>query len=297
MRDVAERPNNPAQPGEQATQQPSAARRRPHVLLLALLFLLVLTALITAGVWYSQYDAPIERAAPGEWMADLQPEQIAQLVAPEGHPRWLDFPGVVNARDLGGYPTYDGKTTRWGVLFRSGRLRDLDEHGCDVFRSLNIQTVIDLRNRLIVDSTLHDGDPACVQAAADMELFRFIPPRKEGETPAEAIRALVRRNTNTIRNVLETLAEPNRYPLLYHCTQGRDRAGIISFLLLDMLGVDRRVIRAEYDLSGDVGKSSDYENINAIFADIDAAGGIHQYLHDMGVSYKVQRRVRENLLE
>ncbi|UCG33214.1 MAG: tyrosine-protein phosphatase [Phycisphaerales bacterium] len=294
---MGERPENAASLGEQATQESHTARRRPRVLRIALLILLIPIPLIAAGVWYSKYDPPIERTAPGEWMTDLRPEQIAQLVEPEGRPRWLDFPGVVNARDLGGYPTYDGKTTRWGVLFRSGRLRDLDEHGCEVFRSLNIHTVIDLRDRLIVDTTLHDGDPACVQAAANMELFRFIPPRKKGDTKAEAIRALVRRNTNTIKNVCETLADQGRFPLLYHCTQGRDRAGIISFVLLDMLGVDRRIIRAEYDLSGEVGKSCDYENINAIFADIDAAGGIHQYLYDMGVPFKVQRRIRENLLE
>jgi len=259
--------------------------------------LVLLGVLIGGRIWYAGYDPVLQRQAAGEWMAAVEPEQVGRLLEPQDHTRWLDFPGVINARDLGGYPTYDGRITRWGRLFRSGRLRDLDQHGCEVFRSLGIHTVIDLRNRMVVDSPLKDGDPPCVQAAANMILFRFIPPRDKPKAKAGALRALVRRNHNTIRNVFEALADEDNLPLLYHCTAGQDRAGIISFLLLELLGVDRRVIRAEYDLSGEVGKLSNYEGIDAIFADIDEAGGIHQYLHNMGVSFKTQRRVRENLLE
>lgn len=248
------------------------------------------------GAWYSRYDPPLERAAGAEWMAQVEAGAIQSLVEPGVGKRWLEFGGVDNARDLGGYPTYDGKMTRWGTVFRSGRLRDLSEDGCAEFRSLGIRTVIDLRNRMVVDTSAHDGDPPCVQSAASMELFRFIPPRKKGEGKAERTRAMIRRNTNTVRGVLETLADADNLPLLYHCTAGKDRAGIISYFLLELLGVDRRVIRAEYDLSGGVGKLAGYEGIDAVFADIDEAGGIHQYLHAMEVSFKVQRRVRENLL-
>ena len=279
-----------------ATETPPG-RARWKVVLVITGVLVLFAALVGGGIWYAGYDPPMERTTPGAWMTSLGPEQTRGLLEPEGRTRRLDFPGVVNARDIGGYPTYDGRTTRWGRVFRSGRLRDLDEHGCGVFRSLGIRTVIDLRNRLIVDTPAHDGDPACVQAAANMVLFRFIPPRHKPDTKTKSIRALVGRNVNTIKNVFDTLADEDHLPLLYHCTQGRDRAGIITFLLLDLLGVDRRVIRAEYDLSGEVGKLANYEGINAVFADVDAGGGIHQYLHDLGVSFKTQRRVRENLLE
>jgi protein-tyrosine phosphatase len=297
---MSEKPMSTTPAVEQGSTTPEAwpARRWTRFVPAILVLVVVLAASTAGGIWLAKYDPPIERTVASEWMTDLTDERVAELVNPADGSRWLDFPGVVNGRDIGGYPTYDGRTTRWGVLFRSGRLRDLTDHGCEVFRSLSIDTVIDLRNRMVVDTHLHDGDPICVQKAANMELFRFIPPRKKGETKAEAIRKLVSRNTHTIKNVFETLADERRLPLLFHCTQGRDRAGIITYLLLDMLGVDRRVIRAEYDLSGDVGKTSSYEGINAIFDDVDAAGSIHQYLHDyMEISYKTQRRVRENLLD
>ncbi len=263
---------------------------------------IVLAVVAVAGAmgfatWYARYDAPFERGAEPEWMAEVSEDSVGALIGSAKHERMLDFPGVNNARDIGGYPTYDGRTTRWGIVFRSGRLRDLSEDGCERFRKAGIRTVVDLRNRMMVDSTLFDGDPECVQTAANMKLFRFIPPRGEYETKAAHTRALVERNRNTIKNMMETLAEEENLPLLYHCTAGRDRAGIITYVLLDLLGVDRRVIRAEYDLSGEVGKMHEYEGIDAIFADTDAAGGIHEYLKGMDVSYTTQRRVRENLLE
>ena len=263
---------------------------------------ILLAAVAAAGAtgfatWYSRYDAPLERGAEPEWMAEVSEDSVGALIGSAKHERKPEFPGVNNARDIGGYPTYDGRTTRWGTVFRSGRLKDLSEEGCERFRKTGIRTVIDLRNRMVADSSLFDGDPECVQAAANMKLFRFIPPRGEYETKAAHTRALVERNRNTICGVMETLAEEEYLPLLYHCTAGRDRAGIITYVLLDLLGVDRRVIRAEYDLSGEVGKTHEYEGIDAIFADIDAEGGIHEYLKGMDVSYTTQRRVRGNLLE
>ena len=42
-----------------------------------------------------------------------------------------------------------------------------------------------------------------------------------------------------------TLAEQNK-TMLYHCTAGKDRTGFASLLLLSALGVDQRVIIADY---------------------------------------------------
>lgn len=62
-------------------------------------------------------------------------------------PLWLDLDGAVNARDLGGLPTVDGRTTRPGVLLRADNLQDLSardvEHLVD---ELRVRTVVDLRS-------------------------------------------------------------------------------------------------------------------------------------------------------
>ena len=40
--------------------------------------------------------------------------------------------GAHNVRDLGGYPTTDGRATRWGMLYRSDALNELTENDWDV---------------------------------------------------------------------------------------------------------------------------------------------------------------------
>jgi len=62
-------------------------------------------------------------------------------------PLWLDLEGAANARDVGGLPTIDGRTTRPGVLLRADNLQDLTER--DVRRLLHdfrLRTVLDLRS-------------------------------------------------------------------------------------------------------------------------------------------------------
>ncbi|HEY6927887.1 MAG TPA: tyrosine-protein phosphatase, partial [Steroidobacteraceae bacterium] len=59
--------------------------------------------------------------------------------------RHLDFPALLNARDLGGYPTLDGSITRWRSLVRSDDLSQLTSAGLEALSSYGIETVIDLR--------------------------------------------------------------------------------------------------------------------------------------------------------
>src|ERR1019366_10397157 len=57
-----------------------------------------------------------------------------------------------NFRDLGGYPTFDGRTTRWRRLFRADGLSRLTEADMAIFRDLGVVTVIDLRTVLEADT-------------------------------------------------------------------------------------------------------------------------------------------------
>jgi protein-tyrosine phosphatase len=53
--------------------------------------------------------------------------------------------GSLNLRDLGGYPTADGRRVRWGHLYRSDQLGDLDEVGASQLGALGLKTIIDFR--------------------------------------------------------------------------------------------------------------------------------------------------------
>src|SRR5579862_7439967 len=57
----------------------------------------------------------------------------------------LDFPFLLNVRDLGGYPTIDGSQTRWRSLLRSDDLAQLTPAGVQALANYGIETVVDLR--------------------------------------------------------------------------------------------------------------------------------------------------------
>jgi protein-tyrosine phosphatase len=44
-------------------------------------------------------------------------------------------------------------------------------------------------------------------------------------------------------------AEPDRYPILVHCTAGKDRTGVLIGLLMDLLGCSVPDMAREYQLS------------------------------------------------
>ncbi len=62
-------------------------------------------------------------------LPSLAPDVLAQPVAQaaDQHERLLPLQGGRNFRDLGGYRTMDGRTVKWGVLFRSGSMHGLTQ--------------------------------------------------------------------------------------------------------------------------------------------------------------------------
>ena len=59
--------------------------------------------------------------------------------------RLLDFPLLLNARDLGGYPTFDGAHTRFRSLIRADDLAQLTPAGVRALEEFGVETVVDLR--------------------------------------------------------------------------------------------------------------------------------------------------------
>jgi len=56
-----------------------------------------------------------------------------------------DFATLCNFRDLGGYPTADGRVTRWRRLYRADGLQRLAGADLEVIRGRGLRTVVDLR--------------------------------------------------------------------------------------------------------------------------------------------------------
>src|SRR5687767_6772425 len=67
----------------------------------------------------------------------------------ESSSRHIVHDAVFNLRDLGGYPTADGSTTKWGRVFRGDGLHRLDAADC---AGLGLRTVLDLRTAGEIDA-------------------------------------------------------------------------------------------------------------------------------------------------
>ena len=159
---------------------------------------------------------------------------------------------VFNLRDLGGYQTADGRTVRWGVVFRGDGLHRLSADDC---AALGLATVLDLRTeheinqrgRLEVDGidwhhlpvlqTIWDPSWATDEA---LSAERFL---------ADRYLVMLAEGAEALGAALRVLADPERLPAAFHCAAGKDRTGVLAALVLSLLGVDDDTIAADYGLS------------------------------------------------
>src|SRR5688500_5815791 len=59
--------------------------------------------------------------------------------------RLVPLEGALNFRDLGGYTGLDGRTVRWGRVFRSDALHTLSDVDRETLRSIGLRAIYDLR--------------------------------------------------------------------------------------------------------------------------------------------------------
>ncbi len=171
--------------------------------------------------------------------------------------RLLPLTGAFNFRDLGGYPGLEGRTTRWGLLFRSDTLHELTGSDIEVLRSLGLATVIDLRTTREVTRTGRGLlEPESVHyrhlsVIVEEDGEALAAPALAGEDLAERYRWYLEVGRGALVESLELLGDPRRTPLVFHCAAGKDRTGVLAALVLDILGVDRSVIVADYEITAD----------------------------------------------
>ena len=96
-----------------------------------------------------------------------------------------------------------------------------------------------------------------------------------------------------ISRVFSILQARESYPVLFHCFAGRDRAGVIAALLLDLLGFSKKTIVHDYMLS----PGAKAANIKQLVAEVQRMGGATNYLQqEVGLTSQQIDQVRSNLL-
>jgi protein-tyrosine phosphatase len=168
--------------------------------------------------------------------------------------RRLDFPLLLNARDLGGCPTLDGQHTRLRSVVRADDLAQLTAEGMRALEEFGLETVIDLR--WPEEAAQH---PSPIPQALPRVSYRRLPLLTDSEdqwrlrsaaTTKELWNCVVLERVRLeLRGVLRAIASAGPGPLLFHCVAGKDRTGLVAALLLALADVVPECIASDYAAS------------------------------------------------
>ena len=178
--------------------------------------------------------------------------------------RLLEFKKLHNIRDLGGMKTLEGRVIRSGKMIRSGHLSNLDPQDAGLLGTM-LDLVIDFRTagefvqqpdvRLpgieyvsipILDS-LTGGITREKEADLSIMAKYVTMPHEAKEYMCKMYLGFAGEDaTSSYRNFLNYLLEGREKGILWHCTAGKDRAGIGAVLIEEILGVPREEILADY---------------------------------------------------
>jgi protein-tyrosine phosphatase len=167
-------------------------------------------------------------------------------------PRQIKIDGCYNLRDVGGYATSDGRTTRWRALLRSDSLHRLTPDGWRGLHEHGLRTIIDLRRPAeIARAGYQIADEASARyyhiPIFDDEAYHSV------DAPArdlpELYRLLLDHRATQFAAVLRAISAEGAAPALIHCAVGKDRTGLAVALALGVAGVPRETIATDYGLS------------------------------------------------
>ena len=196
--------------------------------------------------------------------------------------QFIPVNGIINARDLGGYIMQDGRRLRDGMLIRSAHLADASDEDLQYLSSIPISKVIDFRKDIEMNGKTDrmvpgaeyirleiDASGKIVSQATEDEKRLFT-----GNKQFDVKKFMVMAAFNPMAQRIAQQMYPNltndpecrkqfkqffrlildtaNGAILYHCTQGKDRTGFASALILAALGADRDTIVADFDATNRV---------------------------------------------
>lgn len=180
------------------------------------------------------------------------------------------FSKAINFRDMGGVYAENGKIVRWNTLYRSDKFNGTSPNEWEKMKNEGIRTIIDLRSQVEVDIS-PDKCPGYMNfihfpiveenlsfdnlESPDMQAFAKSVNEgyknivlNHGENVAKSINII----TNCIKDG----------GVVFHCTSGKDRTGIVAAIIYYMLGVDEQDIVADYQTSYTYNKIKSDEFMN-----------------------------------
>ena len=172
--------------------------------------------------------------------------------------RHVEMATIHNFRDIGGYEAMGGMSVRMRALYRADGLYRLafSDDDIAIVRDLGIRTVIDLRSdreleergRFPVDK--HDVDFHHVPIIDKTWEHTDVPDfANDVDFLVWAYEQMLVEGRDKFRRAFSVIADGAQLPVVYHCAAGKDRTGLLTMLLLGVLGVHDDDIVHDYALS------------------------------------------------
>jgi len=237
----------------------------------------------------------------------------------QDHERLLHFPNLLNARELGGYPTTDGAQTRWRSLLRADDLAQLSQEGVRALADYGVASVIDLRwpeEAALAPSPVPSALPQVRYQRISLLTHTEDEWRLRSRDVAKELwKCVVLEHVRVeLRHVLAAIAAAPAGPLLFHCVAGKDRTGLIAALLLAVADAEPQAIARDYAMSsanlrdGYLRRYADAhpqrilealrcpeEGVHNMLQFLADAGGVRAYLTQIGLKEDQIARLRARL--
>ena len=217
------------------------------------IFAILVIVIISAFLFDEKEDLSFERPIPIKFSEKLREDY-----------RKLPFTGAHNFRDLGGYKTEDGRTVKWGKIYRSDNLHFLTDEDLKYMKRLNIKSVVDFRS---VEERESEPDRLNPDMKQLLLPIKFQPKELDNDSIKNLMKdltfgdldssnllrdfniAIVEEFADEYKNFFRHIIENNAEPFVFHCTAGKDRAGFASAMILTILGVPREKVIEDYLLT------------------------------------------------
>jgi len=225
-------------------------------------------------------------------------------------PRLMFFPGVANCRDIGGRAGLGGRRIRQGRVYRTAGFNGSSKRVGDSFfdarfvpgpiritkagrremvGACGVRTDLDLRN---------EAECAGMKSSPLGETVAWV------HIPVRAY-GWLENDKAAVGDILKTFTDDKKYPIAFHCSGGRDRAGSVAFLLEGLCGVPEDELMKDWELSifdtSDTGFSSlrirGLEEMLARYPGKDANARIESFVKACGLTDADIAKIRANLLE
>ncbi|MGH9001118.1 MAG: tyrosine-protein phosphatase [Acidimicrobiia bacterium] len=234
----------------------------------------------------------------------------------------LRLAGAFSFRDLGGLPAGGGRRTRSGLVFRSNCLQNLTAADLELLDDeVGLSTIVDLRSP---DEIVRDGLPDRPGGVRYANVPLMMESRLELLHQPGGLAVRYRQYLDAgaagLIRVLEMMSAGEALPLVFHCTAGKDRTGVVAAVLLACLTVERDVIVGDYCATQDrrdellefLRRRGGFDDLRLSSPLLDAQpetmrefldwldaehGGAEAWVRRAGMAPAVLERLRANLLE